>query len=189
MKSFMPKLLFYYAAIASFFVLASTVFTSSSIGPFVFAILFLPVAGYFIIEFFKQIRSQSDLGSPPTKTEIAIILLIFILLLGVGIKNIIDSSGDIQFAESVQTPPPSPSQLIFKSQETKPKKMVTIKITDDSTLINIRQKPTIYSDKLAEAKDGDTFEYISNALGWYEIKFQDGSTGFISGKYIKEAQK
>jgi uncharacterized protein YgiM (DUF1202 family) len=65
---------------------------------------------------------------------------------------------------------------------------LTIKITDGSPMVNIRQKPTTYSEKIGEAKDGDSFEYLSHSAGWYEIRLEDGSTGYISGKYVEEAQ-
>lgn len=195
MKLFMPKLLFYYSAIASFLITLSTVLTSNTIGPVVFATLFLPVTAYFVIEFFKQMRSLfspkategSDLGSPPKKGEYIVMAIIFLTLLGVAIRNIMFPANNNPPGEKLYGSGaiPSPSPLIFKTQEVQPKTILTVKISDGSPLINIRQKPTIYSEKMGEAKDGDTFEYTTLSAGWYEIVLADGSTGYIAAKYAK----
>jgi len=63
--------------------------------------------------------------------------------------------------------------------------MLIIKITDGSESVNIRQKPTVGSNKIGEAKEGDTFEFVSVNSGWYEIKLADESTGFISARYLE----
>lgn len=74
------------------------------------------------------------------------------------------------------------------TKEATPKIILTVKVGDEpldkSSIINIRQKPTTSSKKIGQAKDGDTLEFISLNLDWYEIKLADGSTGFISSKYI-----
>jgi uncharacterized protein YgiM (DUF1202 family) len=194
MRNLMPKLLFYYCAITAFLITVSTVFTSQTIGPVIFATLFLPVAAYFVIEFFKQLRSMfspkpledSDVSSGPRKGEFFLITFIFLLLLSLGIWNIYNSTG----ASAQTEPEPTSSPLTFKVDPSPtPGITVTISITDGSELINIREKATVYSEKIAEAKDGDTFEYVSKDAGWYEVKLPSGSNGFISAKYVKEETK
>ncbi len=66
-----------------------------------------------------------------------------------------------------------------------PKILLTIKIYDKSTTVNIRQKPTINSKKIGKAKSGDIFEFVSMDSEWYEVKLATGSTGFISAEFIE----
>ena len=192
MRRFLPKLLFYYSAIAAFLITISTIFTSQSIGPVIFSILFLPVTAYFIVEFFKQIRSLlshrliqgSDMSSGPKKGEFIIFTIIFLLLLGVGFRNIYFKSG----AQSVPTVSPTPVPLIFKTGSSPlPIRIVQISLTDSSSSARIYQKPTIYSAIIGNAKDGDIFTFIASSSGWYQIGLASDSAGFIPAKYVKEA--
>jgi len=64
-------------------------------------------------------------------------------------------------------------------EDIKPKTMLVVKI-DESASANIRQSPTADSKVIAKAKNGDTFEFVSENSGWYEIKLDNGSIAFIS---------
>ncbi|MCX6704544.1 MAG: SH3 domain-containing protein, partial [Candidatus Woesebacteria bacterium] len=105
---------------------------------------------------------------------------IFLLLLALGIRNIMGSAVEI-------TPVPSPTPLVLSEtvKEEIPKTMLIVKITDGAESVNIRQEPAILSNKIGEAAEGNTFEFVSINSGWYEIKLADGSTGFISARYIE----
>lgn len=119
-----------------------------------------------------------------------------------GIKNIVLSTiknpepsltASPTFQPSVKASiPPVPSPTVSPKtaevKEIKSKVMLTIKIDDASSSVNIRQKPTTNSEKIGQARDGDTFEFLSLDSGWYEIKLVDGSTGFISAKYVEEGE-
>ena len=63
-------------------------------------------------------------------------------------------------------------------------KMVIIK-TEDGSMVNIRQNPTTQSEEIGKAKDGETFEFVSMNSGWYEVKLDDNSTGFVSADYAQ----
>lgn len=139
-------------------------------------------------------------------------ILIFVLLVGIGVRNIqVSAAKNYQplpspavLSETQEVIPattleatsaatleatsaakpemksePSPETL----PETKAKTTLIVKIDDGSSTVNIRQKPTINSEKVDQAHDGDTFEFVSLNSGWYKIKLTDGSTGFISKKY------
>jgi len=194
MRRFLPKLLFYYSAIAAFLVTISTIFTSQTIGPVIFATLFLPVTAYFVIEFFKQVRSLlsksplegSDLSSGPKKGEIIIIGIIFLLLLGVGLKNVYFKSS----AESPNSPFPTSSPLIFKTGSTSTtEKIVQISIPEGSASAAIYQKPLMNSKKIGQAVNGDLFELIATSSGWFEVRLASDSSGFILAKYVEEVTK
>lgn len=179
MKKLLPKVLFYYCAIAAFFITISTIFTSQGLAPVIFAILFLPIAAYFVIEFFKQVRGEAEPLNNPRKGEIISILIIFIILFGLGLKNIYTKTSK---------PEAIPSPLVFKLNSTPsptPIPKLQIKITDGSPSINIREKPTIYSKKISEAKDGEVFEYAKKTGEWYEIRLGNKTLGYVAEKYVK----
>jgi len=180
----MTKILFYYSVLASLFITVSSVLTSQTLGPVIFSTLFLPVTAYFVIEFFKTIRSGSDTSNPPKKKEFIVIGLIFLALTALSLLNIIKNKSKAPSSESVAVSQPSSSPLIFKSSDDTAKTMIEINITDGSTSVNVRAKPTVYSDKIGEAKNGESYELISKDSGWYKIKFND-QEGFIANKYVK----
>jgi len=105
--------------------------------------------------------------------EISVIFVIFLLLVGLGLRNINISMAPSVLSESVQ-PTNSPE----------PKTMMIVKITEGASNVSIRQGPAADSEKIGEANDGDSFEFVSVNSGWYEVKLTDiDSTGFISSKY------
>lgn len=120
--------------------------------------------------------------------------VIFLLLFAVGATNTIPSATNNPkpFTLGVKTttvsvtnnPKPSPTPLISKTEEIKPKIMLTVTVDDPTVSIYIRQKPTITAKIIGEAKNGDTFEFVSEDSEWFGIKFSSESSGFISTKYI-----
>lgn len=142
--------------------------------------------------------------------EFASISAVFLVLLGLGIRNINASaiktvvlsdstetkdivptttSTEIPSysvaATPVSTPEASPTPEITPTptETAEAKTMVIVNISDGSPSVNIRQNPTIKSEAIGKAQDGETFELVSVTSGWYEIKLADGSSGFISPKY------
>ena len=118
--------------------------------------------------------------------------VVFLLLVTLGIRNIA-----VATTKSAQ-PLPTPAILAeteevkpesAQTEEVKPTVILTIKTDDGSSKVNIRQQPATNSGKVGKAKDGDTFEFISIDSGWYEVKLADGSTGFISAKYLVKEEK
>ncbi len=116
--------------------------------------------------------------------EIVMITVVFLVLVTVGIKNINASPnkvlGSVAAPAATLAPPP------MAGEEKKAKTMLVIKIDNasDSASVNIRQKPTVNSEKIGTAHDGDTFEFVSENEGWYEVKLATES-GFISAAYIE----
>ncbi len=109
----------------------------------------------------------------------------FLLLVGLGVRNINASIAKLT-PKSAPTPLVLPKAVEVEIEpEIKPKTMLTVKITDGATSINILQAPIVSSNKIGEAKEGDTFEYVSTDSGWYEIKLADGSVGFIPASFIE----
>ncbi|MFC1622308.1 SH3 domain-containing protein [Patescibacteria group bacterium] len=125
--------------------------------------------------------------------ELATAITLFILLFILGFGNI-----QAEKIKNTSSPPPSVSgtqderpqieEPLSEKEEIKdeePKIILGIKIDDGSDYVNIRQGPTISSNKIGEAKEGDTFEYISLGSGWYNVKLEDGSAAYISSTYLE----
>ena len=134
------------------------------------------------VESSEEIQSDTNLKPLQRIPEVLTTTVAFLLLVGLGVRNIMVSTP--------KSPNPTPAPAVLSETAVKPK-ILTIKISDGATSVNIRQKPTTKSQKLGQAKDGDTFEFVSSDSGWYEVKLVTGSTGFtsetgfISATYIK----
>lgn len=194
MKTALPKILFYYSAAVSLFIAISTVLTSQTGAPVVFVTLFLPVVGYFIVEFFKHLRTgvkgngqESDLYVKIGTPETIFLTFIFVILVGVSVKNILTQKPETEKSFSISNQP----QLVIPKKSTpepKTRRMLTIKITDGSESVNIRSSPSLYSDKVGTAGNGKAYEYTEKKGEWYEIILEEGKVGYISFKYVEETQ-
>ncbi|TSC86282.1 MAG: putative transposase [Microgenomates group bacterium Gr01-1014_16] len=128
-------------------------------------------------------------------SELLAIGTIFLLLLALGLRNIMSSPTPQVLSNAVEIKPttadptptvePSPTPENPGGNTGSGNPMLTIKITDGSASVNIRQEPSVGSNKIGSAKDSDIFEFVSLDSGWYEIKLSDESTGFISARYIQ----
>lgn len=146
----------------------------------------------------EEIRTNPDLKSRSrTPIFLAVSMAMYLLLFTLGIRNI-----NISRANSLQ-PLPTP-EVLSETEEAVPTEVVTptqeavpteeIKSTEDiilkiriengSSSANIHQIPTTDSEKIGEARDGDTFKYVYLDSDWYEVRLDDGSTGFISREFI-----
>lgn len=116
--------------------------------------------------------------------EILAIFAVFLVLLGLGLRNI-----SISTAKSLANSPTEvPSVLSETTQPTnspKPKITLMVKNAGESTPATIHKEPSTNSEKVGEAMDGDIFEFDSINSGWYGVKLTDGSTGFIHSEYIE----
>jgi putative transposase len=121
-------------------------------------------------------------------TGYGITTTMFVLLFSFGLRNVWISSAKAKDTTiSVPSIPLSTASPAVSAAEDEqpPKVFLTIKITDGAKSINIRQGPAINSPIIGKARTGDIFEFVSVKSGWYEVKLADGSTGFISAKYLE----
>lgn len=123
-------------------------------------------------------------------SEIAASFAVFLVLLGLGLRNIHTANASINtsitqtptktsvLSESTSvTPTPSPSH--------QPKITVVVKTGDQSATVNIRKEPSTNAPVIGKATNGQTFEMVSIVeSAWYEVKLEDGSVGYITSKYI-----
>ncbi len=127
-------------------------------------------------------------SSRPKVFGYAVSTVVFFVLLGIGLKNIqasengnlassvLSESTNSPASESLQaSPTPSPELA----------EIAIVKITDESDFVNIRTSPDISSEKIGEALDGQVFEIVSKDSKWFGVKLENGSTGFISTRYIE----
>ncbi len=130
---------------------------------------------------------------PRTKIfEYGLLSGIFLILLSVGLNHVNTS----QAKHSTNSPvlsgstslAPSPTSTLSPIDSSEPKILVTVKTADASTSANIRKEPSIQSEIIGMAKNGEVFESVSLGPEWDEIKLDDGSIGFISSKLIQMEQ-
>ena len=72
----------------------------------------------------------------------------------------------------------SSKKVEFMDLKLEKEKQVVIKSIDGSSLVNIFMEPSITSEVVAEARDGDTYELVSEMAEWYRILLTDG-TGYV----------
>ena len=149
----------------------------------------------------EEIHLDPNLKPLQRVPEFLAMTVVFLLLIGLGVRNIMISTtkssnpSPTPSVLSITNPSPSPivlsktdtatsSAVLSETKETQPK-ILRVKINDGGTSVNIRQKPTTDSEKIGQAKDGDTFEFVSINSGWYEVKLPAGLTGFILTTYIE----
>lgn len=116
----------------------------------------------------------------PRKFEVFASFVIFLALFGFGLRNINITRAHSVLSESTQA---TPIPQLSPTPEPSAKTLVQIKITDGQEFVNIRQNPTTASEKIGQARDSETFEFVSVSNGWYGVKLGDDSTGFISTRY------
>lgn len=134
----------------------------------------------------EEIASNSNIKPSFGFPEFAIATAVFIFLFAFGLRNVLVSpTKAIISIHTISSPSPPPTALVEGLEDEKPKIILAVKIDNASNSINIRQNPSIQSEKIGEAKNGDVFEFVSINSGWYGVKLTDGSTGFISSKFIE----
>ncbi len=157
------------------------------------------------------VKSEPEIQEPsleivPAKSSHTIQYLttavMFFLLLGLGTRNILAAKDGAGVAisipntsqvlgafvsEPVRSPTPEAIVPPSPSPSPAPKEMVKVKITDGAYFVNIRKEPSIASEKVGEALEGQLFELESKTTGWYGVRLKDG-IGYISTNYIEEVK-
>lgn len=147
---------------------------------------------------------RKQIGTHRKAYEFLVTTLVFIILSGVGFQNIqttkasianADTSSSVLGDDTVATPImtiqstaiPSPSPVVMATPLATPSVLTigkaTIKINDGSPEVAIRQKPSVYSQQIGEALDGETYQVVRKETGWLAIVLKDGTIGFISPRY------
>lgn len=116
-------------------------------------------------------------------------LLVFALLFLSGVRNISlssansTSSSDVLGEKEVTNQPSLTTvntQLADQSSDLSDHiGILTVKLENATASASIQQGPTADSEKVGEAKNGQSFEYVYLNADWYEIRLENGATGFI----------
>lgn len=62
-----------------------------------------------------------------------------------------------------------------------------VKILDTPTgFLRVRMEPSIGATEAAQVKPGETYSLLDEESGWYQIKYQATSSGWISGQYAEK---
>lgn len=147
----------------------------------------------------KQEADNAEIMRISRVPEYFSLIVLFFLLLGIGYSNVKTSSAQdtqqpVQVLAVTASEEPSPEPLDTVNTNSQdfepiptatPTPLISAKVTvntEDGVSINIRNAPSIQSEKIGEAKAGDTFDLVSLHPGWLEIKLSEG-TGFISTDY------
>lgn len=162
-----------------------------------------------VVQPIEDVALESEVGFRPRIPEFIAAATVFILLFGLGLRSVnatsrktTASQGVVSGAKDIKptlSPPPaggpspspspapssSPTPTPSPKPTAKPTRMLTVKITDGSATVNIRNGATTSAEIIAKAKDGDTFRLVATGRKWYEIKLADGLTGYISTTYAE----
>ena len=119
-------LLLYWCTLVALFLSLSGFLTVKNTEGIVFQLLFLPITLYFLFSVFRNLKSRTlDVNLSGRTTSIVVFVIIFAILLGLAIRNIlaqprlkseqVKSSQEVE--ESVKSEKDTP--LIFKREENK----------------------------------------------------------------------
>lgn len=118
---------------------------------------------------FKPIKHKSE---PKLKAFLYVgtSAFMFVILFAHGISN-------INIPSSLNTPQVAGAESVI------PQTTVVITRSNTSKYINIYENATSDSIILGKAVLGDTFEYVSENDGWYQIKVGENGLGYISRQF------
>ncbi|MBI5614285.1 PEGA domain-containing protein [Candidatus Gottesmanbacteria bacterium] len=54
--------------------------------------------------------------------------------------------------------------------------------------LRVRMEPTTSATEAARVKPGDKFSILSSKTGWYQITFEEGKKGWVSGQYAEKVE-
>jgi hypothetical protein len=123
----------------------------------------------------KEVQVQKRSSRVP---EIASAFAVFLVLTGLGLRNIQVSSAK-NIASSPVEEPAVLSVSVSPTNTPEPKTMVLINAPQGDNSVKIRQEPANNAIVVFEAKDGDIFEFVSVNTGWLEVKLSEDLTGFV----------
>ncbi|MCL5970413.1 MAG: SH3 domain-containing protein, partial [Patescibacteria group bacterium] len=82
-------------------------------------------------------------------------------------------------ASAIPSSSPSSTQPAIQS--------VKILILDTPTgFLRVRDSASLSGKEIAQVKPGEKYDFLSEQTGWFEIKLNDGKTGFISSQYSQK---
>lgn len=75
----------------------------------------------------------------------------------------------------------------FQNASLTPVEKVRVIILDTPTgFLRVRSEPSLGASETAQVKPGDSFDYVDEQTGWYEIKLTNGQSGWVSTQYSQK---
>lgn len=132
-------------------------------------------AGFKLIVSAQLARSAESLSDPSEATDSAD-------LDESELDEETDEEKEDEAADPTPTKKPTPTKSAGGSQDLEPPYVI---ITETGTgWLRVRAEPSIGSEELTKVDVGDQFPYLdSNETGWYQIEYESGEEGWISGQY------
>ncbi len=182
------KIFFYYCIFAVIFITISTASIGLKTGNILLLFLFLPVTLYFIKAAIKQ-RRNPDAHFAVKKRDIAVLMVLFFTLLGIGFSHISSTSSvKREFKPGVVIPTHS-SSIQKPINEGANQTIITIETAKELSYVNVRQEATASSKIIDKAVNGQQFSSLLQKDSWYQVVLKDNKTGWISGEFVKGFKK
>jgi len=97
----------------------------------------------------------------------------------IGYLSIASENGEEQVV-----PDPSTSPSITLTPSPSPAKVLILETP--TGFLRVRQTNDLNSEQISTVNPGDTFPFVSEQPGWYQIKLSDGKTGWVSSEFAKK---
>ena len=182
------SVLLYYCTLFAVFISVSGFISAQKTGAYPFQLVFLPVTLYFLASSVRRIGGGApDVSLSGRKTSLIAAAIIFLILLGIAIKNIYVQKSSPITVNNPQSTDKS-NALVFNTKgalDAATLKSLVVS-SDTDPLVNVRLEPSTSSRVIGTVKDGDEFKFSEVKGEWYEIVLEGGQTGYISKRYVKE---
>lgn len=180
------RLFLYFCTLLSVLVSLSGFLSIKTINDLPFHLLFLPITLYLVITSFK---SPSHLFIPSHKKSLAFFLSVFVILLITKIISFNKPQQPASVAPSISFPTPTsiptPTPTSTQKNDNDQEKTVTTTADLSTTVINIRSQPSTTSPVIKKTTTEVIYPLIDKQGDWYQVKLEDGTTGYIFKDFIK----
>lgn len=174
-------ILFFYSLTLAVFISVSGFLGTKRPETINFQLIFLPVILYFFIKALMIFRKKDGPGGNLGTGVTFFSIIILVILSGTSINRIFFAKRDVP-------PVPTPQSTLLPSPTPLPSKKVIVVIEDESPLVNIRERATIYSNIIKKVEEGSTFEMLEEEKEWFKIKLDEEGEGYVSKRYAKLTQ-
>jgi len=185
------KILLYYSAFAALFITISGFLAVKRVENASFQLIFLPVTMYLFLEVSKDIKSRLDkrvqalaIDQPQKggKASFIVFMIIYIVLIGMGVNNIISAKND---SESTLPPTDASTPLIFKVDRPPEEKETIIASPSGEIKVEIKEEPLFDSTTLGEINEEKAFLVEEELDDWYKLILGNDSFGYIHKNFTK----
>lgn len=173
------KLLFIYSLLAVLFLFISSSMSVKSYGDIVYVALIVPVLIYLVFVLFSVIDTPQVHIRKRHVFPALLLAGVMTMLAVFRIQNIPN-----------EQPEPSSSPITIHIED--PVSEITSDLPAQITIVapngpvNIRSNPSISSEIIGQANDGELFDFSVAENDWYKVNLQSGEEGYIYKNFVKE---